>query len=122
MLNSEEQINDASLEQLCQSLRMDPTNLTLADRYWNALGRYKGQDIRSGRYVIEVYRNAALTSREGIEALARAYKELFELSGESPRIVFFDKDLIYALQEYLRNKNQKEEAGVQWILESIEID
>src|SRR5215470_4371576 len=81
-----------------QSLKDDPKNIELANRYWTKLGR---GDYRCGRHVIEAYREAALASSVGGAALARAYRELFLVSGEGPRPDYFDARLIEALKSYI---------------------
>jgi hypothetical protein len=101
-------------ETLRQALISDPTNLDAANRYWNAVGA-----SQSGRYVIEAFRNAALTSHVGVVALARAYRELLQNSGEGPRAVFFDEHLVRALEASLPALSESDRSTVQWVLESI---
>jgi len=60
---------------LRQSLKQDPTNLALADRYWSAIGSHSGGDPR------DAYRDASLASSAGAAAFARAYRELWLCSG-----------------------------------------
>jgi len=118
MSNSNEP--DQALEILRQALRADPTNLGIADRYWKARAAYKGKyDIRCGRHIIEAYREAALRSPQGVIALASAYKDLFTTTGEGPRPVYFDDDLVCALQRYLPELPERERSTVRWILESV---
>jgi hypothetical protein len=103
-----------TLETLRQALISDPTNLDAANRYWNAVG-----SSQSGSYVIEAYRSAALTSQAGVVAFVRAYRELFENSGEPPRAIFFDKDLVEALEASLPALSQSDCSVVEWVLQSI---
>jgi hypothetical protein len=70
---------EKQLQVLKQSLKQDPTNLELANRYWKAVGL-----AQSGRYVHDACRSAALASNVGAAAFARAYRELFSCSGEGP--------------------------------------
>jgi|HubBroStandDraft_1064217.scaffolds.fasta_scaffold174123_2 hypothetical protein len=102
------------IESVCRALNGDPTNLDLASRYWMALG-----DKRDGRSVIAAYRAAALASSVGVAAFARAYRELFDVSGESPRLVYFDTALIQALQRNRSELPRTDRENVQWILRSI---
>ena len=79
---------------LREALRTSPTDLELANRYWIALAgeRTKGEaDLRTGSNVIEAFRAVALSSKEGVEAFAAAYRVLFEVSGEAPRSAYFDR-------------------------------
>lgn len=103
-----------TLETLRQVLVSDPTNLDAANLYWNALG-----SLQSGRYVIEAFRGAALTSQAGIVAFARTYRKLFENSGEGPRAIFFDGELVRALEASIPALPESDRSTVQWVLHSI---
>jgi hypothetical protein len=103
-----------AIDSVRQTLNGDPTNLDLANRYWTALA-----DERDGRSVIVAYRAAALASSIGVAAFARAYRELFDVSGESPRFVYFDTALIEALERNLSELPIIDRENVQWILRSI---
>ena len=102
------------IESLKKALASDPTNIDAANRYWKALGVWQ-----SGGHVIEAFRAAAIASCKGVAALARAYRELFESSGEGPRPVFFDKELSRAMKASLEGLPENERATVRWILDSI---
>jgi hypothetical protein len=80
-------IHDDRLRVLKAALAADPANLELAWRYWEVLGAWQARDIRSGMHVIQVFREAALASPAGVQALAQAYRQLFEASGEKPRVL-----------------------------------
>jgi hypothetical protein len=103
-----------TLETLRQVLVSDPTNLDAANLYWNALGSFQ-----SGRYVIGAFRSAALTSQAGVVAFAHAYRELFENSGEGPRKIFFDGELVRALKASIPELTESDRSTVQWVLNSI---
>jgi 3-hydroxyacyl-CoA dehydrogenase len=102
-----------------QELASDPTNLDIANRYWKALGSCNG-DVRSGQYVIEAYRAAALDSLVGAGAFAKAYKELFQTSGEAPRAEYFDQDLIRALSDFRQKAADQDGSNISWVLASID--
>jgi hypothetical protein len=104
------------LETIRLSLKRDPTNIELANRYWATIAR---GDYRSGRYVIEAYREAALTSSTGAATLVRAYRELFLDSGEGPSPQFFDERLIEALRSYMPQMAEDDRINVQWVLQTI---
>lgn len=107
---------------LRKELQRSPANLELANRYWCALAgdRAKNEgDYRSGRDVIEAYRRAALLSKDGVEAFARAYKELFDTSGEAPRLAYFDELLLRSLKARLPEVGVADRKKVEWILHSI---
>jgi hypothetical protein len=107
------------LGNLKKALDADPTNVEVANRYWEGLGSVGGQDVRSGRFVREAFRGCALDSREGVIAFARAYRELFESTGERPRAELFDKELLLALKTRLPELSKEDRAIMEWILTSI---
>lgn len=111
---------DELLDALRHALASDPTNLLAAGRYWQALSNYNGQDIRSGRDVMHAYRSPALSSSEGAVAFAQAYRELFEISGETPNAAYFDKDLIHALERWYQRVAGNERSIIGWLLEKID--
>src|SRR6266850_831749 len=98
-----------TLETLRRVLVSDRTNLDAASLYWNALGSFQ-----SGRYVIEAFRSAALTSQAGVVAFAHAYRGLFENSGEGPRPIFFDGELVRALEDSIPELSESDRSTVQW--------
>jgi len=107
------------LSALKKILFSEPSNLDAANRYWDALRSVGGHDVRSGGFVIEAYRACALASHEGVIALARAYRELYENSGESPRRELFDEELSQALQARLSALRNHDQDIVEWILQSV---
>jgi hypothetical protein len=112
------------LDSIREALRADRVNLDLANRYWSALAgdKAKGEaDYRSGKHVIEAYREAAMSSTEGKRAFAHAYRDLFENSGESPRSAYFDEGLIIALKTNSPDVPDADRSNVEWILQSIGI-
>lgn len=108
------------LANLRATLESDPTNVELANRYWVELASFGGHDVRSGGFVIEAFRGCALASQAGAVAFARAYRELFEKSGEKPRAELFDEELLQALKTKLPDLSNDDQAIVQWVLASIE--
>jgi hypothetical protein len=108
------------LAKLKATLTSDPTNVEVANRYWEELASFGGHDIRSGGFVIEAFRACALASDRGTVAFARAYRELFEKSGEKPRAELFDNELLQALKKRLPDLSNGDQALVQWVLASIE--
>jgi hypothetical protein len=73
----------------------------------------------TAQHVIEAYREAALRSTDGAVAFARAYRDLFEVSGESPRLAYFDGPLIQALRNCVSQLSERDGSVVEWILEVI---
>jgi hypothetical protein len=108
------------LADLKKTLDSDPTNVELAHRYWAELASTGGRDVTSGGFVIETFRGCALASLAGVVALARAYRQLFEKSGEKPRPELFDQELLQALKTRLPDLSNSDQAIVQWLLASIE--
>lgn len=114
VMATEWQLRSEALEKIRQSLNHDPTNLDLANRYWAAL-----EGDRSGGYAVVAYRGAALASGAGVAAFARACRELFDDSGESPQLANFDQPLINTLRDNLSELRGTDCDNVQWILQSI---
>jgi hypothetical protein len=114
------QFHQIRLANFKKAVDADPASIEAANRYWDALKSFAGQDVRSGGYLIEAYRGCALASHAGVAALARAYEELFKTTGELPRAELFDPELIRALQTQLRELANGDRATVQWVLTSIE--
>ena len=108
-----------NLAHLKRTLDSDPTNIEAANRYWAELSALGGNDVRGGGFVIEAFRGCALASQAGAVAFARAYRELFEKSGEKPRAELFDEELIHVLKTRLSALSNEDQAIVQWVLESI---
>ncbi len=108
------------LANLKAALDSDPSNVEVANRYWVELASSGGYDVRSGGFVIEAFRGAALASPPGTVAFARAYRELFEKCGEKPCPELFDEDLLQALKTRLPDLSNTDQAIVQWVLASIE--
>ena len=108
------------LADLKKTLQSDPSNVELANRYWAELASFGGNDVRSGGFVIEAFRGCALASPAGAVAFARAYRELFEKSGEKPRAELFDAELLQALKTRLPDLPDDAQAIVQWLIASIE--
>ena len=108
-----------NLANLKRTLDSDPTNIEAANSYWAELSSLGGNDVRSGGFVIEAFRGCALASQAGAVAFARAYRELFEKSGERPQAKLFDEELIHALQARVPSLSNEDQAIVQWVLESI---
>jgi hypothetical protein len=108
------------LADLKKTLQSDPSNVELANRYWVELASFGGNDVRSGGFVIEAFRGCALASHAGAVAFARAYRELFEKSGEKPRAALVDEELVQALKTRLPDLSNNDRSIVQWVITSIE--
>jgi hypothetical protein len=107
------------LSNLKKALDCDPTNVEAANRYWAGLASVGGNDVRSGGFVIEAFRGYALASNTGTVALARAFRELFEKSGEKPRAELFDGRLLEALKTRLPYLSNEDQLIVQWLIASM---
>ena len=69
--------------------------------------------------MIEAYRASALSSRHGVRALVRAYRDVFQMSGEVPRPAYFDHQLVMALKAGLAELSGSERSSLEWLLCSI---
>ena len=59
-------------------------------------------------------------SLQGVIAFARAYRELFDETGEKPRPELFDEALLQALKARLPDLSNGDQELVRWVLTSIE--
>lgn len=107
--------NENEISMVGAKLREDPTNLAHARAYWGALG-----PRRSGRHILEAFGPAARKGVEGAEEFARAYRELFDESGEGPRSAYVDRDLLAALQAATSKVAGASRDEIQWVINSIE--
>jgi hypothetical protein len=94
----------------------NPRDVEHAKVYWNALGRIQGCDIRSGRAVAEAFGLAAVSSIDGAIAFARAYQELFDLSGEAPRAEFVSPEVRNSLAAARRGATPDDINIIDWVL------
>lgn len=106
-------------EALAAALAAEPANLALAWRYWRALGCDRGDDGRSGWAVVRAFGAAALASADGALAFARAYHELFALSGETPRLAYVGRDLRQALRRAAWVCYGADRRLVKWVLACV---
>lgn len=112
-------LQQRKLISLKQDLDADSTNIEAAKRYWLALASFGGQDVRSGKFAIEAFRGCALASHAGVVALARAFRELYEKSGEKPRAELFDPELLRALKARPTDSSGEDQSIVRWLLTSL---
>jgi hypothetical protein len=105
----------ARIDDLRKLLDQNPEDLRLAWEYWAALGDVRGTDVRSGRYVVEAFGRSAQTSDAGAIALAKAYEELCDVSGEGPMKRYFSDALISAL-----HRTREHMAGDDWLITSLD--
>jgi hypothetical protein len=107
------------LAELKATLDADPTNVEAAQRYWAALGSFAGNDVRSGGYLVEAFRECALASKQGTMAFAHAYSELYAKTGVKPKAQLFDESLAQALKARLPELSETERSMVEWVLDSL---
>lgn len=108
-------LQQSKLLNLKQDLDADSTNIDAAKRYWLALASFGGHDVRSGKFAIEAFRRCALASHAGVVALAHAFRDLYEKTGEKPRSELFDQELLQALKAALPHLAGEDLEVVQWI-------
>jgi hypothetical protein len=97
-------------------LSLDPSNLLLVKKLWASLD-VEDYNLQNGRCLVRMFREPALSSKEGVVELSRAFRALFELTGEAPRKEFFDTQLMGAMLAAGRLVNDEE---VKWLLERLE--
>lgn len=112
---------EEEIRKLREPLDAAPTDVHTAQRYWSGLGKVRGYDFRSGRYVIDAFAHAAMSSDLGAIAFAQAYRELADSSGEGPRKCFFSDDLLSAIRRARENASGADRELLDWVVESIEL-
>jgi hypothetical protein len=112
-------LQQTKLVNLKKKLDADPSNIEAAKGYWVALASFGGHDVRSGKFAIEAFRGCALASHAGVVALARAFRELYDKSGEKPRSELVDEELLATLKDPLPDLSGEDQTLVQWFLTSI---
>ena len=109
---------EASIENARARFLEDPTDIAHAWAYWTALGSL-GADVRSGQCVAEAFGPTALSSVNGAIAFARAYEQLFEVSGEAPKAAHVSIELQRALQNALQSASSKDAQVLNWVLQCL---
>lgn len=111
---------DDDLQKFWDDLESHPTNIEKANACWKACGDYFRGDIRSGLYVIRIFRECAISSQYGVVALAKAYRELARRSGEYPRKSSLDEELMIAIREGFQLLKGDDKEEVRWLLSIVE--
>jgi hypothetical protein len=103
------------IKKLEEILKKNPSNLKYAMELWFALGNGE-HNIQDGVRLVKIFREAAISSKEGLEAFAQAYKDLYSLTGERPRIELIDEEFRNAIFEA---KASIQNETVDWILDML---
>jgi len=106
----------ASLEAL---LDQDPENADLARRLWSALDVAGKYNAWSGARALAIFRAPAISSADGVVALADAFMELWLVTGEPPRGSSFDEELRSAIARASDAVGGDQKRRVQWLLKRI---
>jgi hypothetical protein len=101
-----------------ETLRAEPTNLDAAANVWWLCGSSGGDDVRSAGWVNLAFRECALASTNGVVEMARAYRELFELTGVTPPPADFDAQLLTAFRAA---RLATSSSAVQWVLDTLKV-
>jgi hypothetical protein len=101
-----------------ETLRAEPKNLEAAANVWRLCGSGNGDDLRSSGWVSLAFKDCALSSTEGVVAMARAYQELFEATGVTPLPADFDAQLLTAFRAA---RLETSSSAVQWVLDTLKV-
>ena len=101
-----------------ETLRAEPKNLEAAANVWRLCGSSDGHDVRSAGWVNLAFKECALSSIDGVVAMACAYKELFEATGATPLPTDFDAQLLTAFRAA---HLQTSSSAVQWVLDTLKV-
>jgi hypothetical protein len=100
------------------ALRAEPKNLEVATNVWRLCRSSDEDDVRSAAWVSFAFKHCALSSTDGVIAMARAYEELFAATGVTPMPEDFDGQLLTAFRE-ARLKTSS--SSVQWVLDTLKV-
>jgi len=109
-------VDDAELHDIHTRLKESPKDISCANRYWHALGSLGGWTAEA---VVEIFREPALASREGVVALARAQYDLFKTSAQPPEKRLIDGMLVMRSQEELGWLSDDDYLVVFWLLNAL---
>lgn len=104
-----------SIRELRRQLHRDPTNLNLIMDIWNEMGR-GDINMQDSVELVRLFREAALSSVRGVVELSKAFKELRDLTGDSPRSDLFDPDLRKAIFAFAETVDDKD---VAWLVRCL---
>src|SRR5262245_15482635 len=101
-----------------ETLRAEPKSLEAAANVWRLCGSSDGDDVRSAGWVNLAFKDCALSSTDGVVAMASAYQELFEASGVTPLPADFDAQLLTAFRVA---RLETSSSAVQWVLDTLKV-
>ena len=101
-------------------LEADPSNLELAQEFWNAIGGSTGWDVRTGNRVVNTFRACAFKSNEGLAAMLSAFRKLADDTGEFPRPGLLDLPIENLIRVIARQPDHPRYADACWILKFID--
>jgi hypothetical protein len=99
-----------------ETLRAEPKSLAAAANVWRLCSSSEGDDVRSTGWVNLAFKDCALSSTDGVLAMARAYEELFEATGVAPQPKDFDAQLLTAFR---KARLETSSSAVRWVLDTL---
>ena len=102
-----------------EQLALDPADSTFAEEYWRSL--QGGHDVRSGGLLIKAFRAFALKSPEGVLRLVAASRELADESGEFPKKVLIDKELLTSIRKVAETATPEQKDSLNWFLSLVRL-
>jgi hypothetical protein len=101
-----------------KTLRAEPKSLEAAIDVWRLCSSSGDDDVRSSGWVKLAFRDCALSSTDGVVAMAGAYQELFEATGVTPPATDFDAQLLKAFRSARLETSSR---AVQWVLDTLKV-
>jgi len=112
----------ADVTKLKAELESKPDDLTLAQRFWDAISGSAGYDVRDGKRLVDTFRACSLKSDDGLAVMLTAFRELGDDSGEFPRAALFDPPLENLSRMISRQSGHPLNGDALWILTHIDTD
>lgn len=107
-------VEDEELAQAAVRLDNNPLSRDAVEAYWRLLG-----PRRSGLELMRAFRRWALVSREGVCAMAAAYRDLWLTTGEGPRSSYIDPALLQRLADEEKSVDGQQADDIRWVLSGL---
>lgn len=109
----------STVTRLRSQLAAEPKNFTLAQSVWDLLGS-SGFDVRTGRLLVDTFRQSAFNSAESLEFLVSEFRKLTDETGKQPTSALFDPLLENLIRQHSPRSRNGED--FRWLLEALDLN
>jgi len=109
----------STVTRLRSQLAAEPGNSELPKSVWALLGS-SGFDVRTGRLLVDTFRQSAFSSTDSLEFLVSEFRKLTDETSEQPTSAFIDP----LLENLIRQHSPRSRNGddFRWLLEALDIN